>query len=271
MSIRLVSDEKIAETSSKGNQEKWLDNGVWYKLDQFGYEALAETLISQLLCRSNIEQETPFTFVRYDIERVQVHGQERICCTSDNFLQDGQSIITLAHLLKRATGESLKHQLQKLQSDKSRLRYIAEQTAEITGLREFPHYLTLLFEIDALTLNDDRHLNNIAVIERSGKYDYCPIFDNGAGLMSNLQVYSADIEPSGLIPTIKARPFNISFNRQMSTMRGLYGQQLRIAKFTRSEIEAILAPLLEHYPKYLRGIICDRVMCCILTRQKSVG
>ena len=70
MSIRLVSDEKIAETSSKGNQEKWLDNGVWYKLDQFGYEALAEALISQLLCRSNIELDTPFTFVRYDIERV---------------------------------------------------------------------------------------------------------------------------------------------------------------------------------------------------------
>lgn len=46
MSVKLVSDEKIAETSSKGNQEKWLDNGVWYKLDQFGYESLAETLVS---------------------------------------------------------------------------------------------------------------------------------------------------------------------------------------------------------------------------------
>ena len=82
---------------------------------------------------------------------------------------------------------------------------------------------------------------------------------------------SSTTGPSGLIPTIKARPFNISFNRQMSTMRGLYGQQLRITKFTRSEIEAMLSPLLEYYPKYLRGIICDRVMCCILTRQKSVG
>ena len=62
MSVKLVSDEKIAETSSKGNQEKWLDNGVWYKLDQFGYESLAETLVSQLLCQSNIEQDTPFKF-----------------------------------------------------------------------------------------------------------------------------------------------------------------------------------------------------------------
>lgn len=53
MTVKLVSNEKIAETSSKGNQEKWLDRETdcWYKLDQFGYEALAETLISQLRAR----------------------------------------------------------------------------------------------------------------------------------------------------------------------------------------------------------------------------
>ena len=65
MTVKLVSDEKIAETSSKGNQEKWLDQGKWYKLDQFGYEALAETFTSMLLEHSNIERETPFTFTRY--------------------------------------------------------------------------------------------------------------------------------------------------------------------------------------------------------------
>lgn len=42
MSISLVSDQKIAETSSKGNQEKWYDAGTdsWYKLDQFGYATI---------------------------------------------------------------------------------------------------------------------------------------------------------------------------------------------------------------------------------------
>ena len=48
MTIKLVTNEKIAETSSKGNQEKWLESGQWYKLDQFGYEALAETFTSML-------------------------------------------------------------------------------------------------------------------------------------------------------------------------------------------------------------------------------
>ena len=53
MSIHFVTNERIAETSSKGNQEKWVEGNRWYKLDQFGYEALSETLISQLLERSN--------------------------------------------------------------------------------------------------------------------------------------------------------------------------------------------------------------------------
>ena len=57
MTVQLVSDQKIAETSSKGNQEKWQDGNIWYKLDQFGYEALAEVFTSQLLEYSNIEPQ----------------------------------------------------------------------------------------------------------------------------------------------------------------------------------------------------------------------
>ena len=47
MTVKLVTNEKVAETSSKGNQEKWFDKDTnkWYKLDQFGYEALTETII----------------------------------------------------------------------------------------------------------------------------------------------------------------------------------------------------------------------------------
>ena len=55
MSIKLTTGDRIAETSSKGNQEKWLDNGRWYKLDLFGYEGLAETVTSSLLAKTNVE------------------------------------------------------------------------------------------------------------------------------------------------------------------------------------------------------------------------
>ncbi|HIZ55057.1 MAG TPA: hypothetical protein H9671_02495 [Firmicutes bacterium] len=272
MIIRLVSDEKIAETSSKGNQEKWLDTvaNYWYKLDQFGYEALAETLVSTLLEQSNIEIDTPFTFVRYRMEKLHVHGWDRTGCASKNFLKPGQSLITVNRLLTNYLGTPLKQKLAQLPSDKRRVAFLAEATAEYTRLREFPQYLTLLFEVDALFCNDDRHLNNIAVIEQGGRYDYCPIFDNGAGLLSNTQLSQMDIAPKALIAVLRARPFNTTFTRQMNAARSLTGKQLMLPKISGADIQEAVQPLLEYYPVRDRGIITDRVTTCILTRQKAM-
>lgn len=269
MTVRLVSNEKIAETSSKGNQEKWLDNGKWYKLDQFGYEALAETFTSMLLEYSNIEKDTPFYFTRYNMERLLVHGRERTGCSSDNFLRAGESIITISHLFKQHLGGSLVDVLERLPSDKRRMMYIAEATADITGLQEFPQYLTLLFEIDALVLNDDRHLNNIAVIAQNGRFAYCPIFDQGAGLLSNVMYSPMDIIPKSLITNVKARPFNTTFNRQIKTMQSLYGRQLYIPQFTRRELFELIEPLLPFYAVRDQALIADRVCETVLFRQKE--
>lgn len=267
MTVRLVTDEKAAETASKGNQEKWLDGGRWYKLDQFGYEALAETFTSMLLEDSNLETEVPFRFTRYQMERLKVHSRERTGCSSENFLQPGQSIVTLAHLFKQHLGGPLKYTLERLPSDKRRIAYLGDATADITGLKAFPQYLTLLFEIDALILNDDRHLNNIAVIAQEGGFDYCPIFDQGAGLLSNTQVSRMDIAPKALISTLRARPFNTTFNRQVKTIQSLYGKQLYIRKFSRDKLTEMLQPLLFYYPDRDRGIISDRVCEIVLSRQ----
>lgn len=268
MTVKFVTNEKVAETSSKGNQEKWLDGNRWYKLDQFGYEALSETLISALLVHSNIKTDTPFSFTRYRMERINVHGRERTGCSSENFMSPQSSIITLSHLFKKHLSGSLKETLARLTSDKLRIAYLAEATADITGLKQFPQYLSLLFEVDALFLNDDRHLNNIAVIEHGGKYDYCPIFDNGAGLLSNTQILQMDIEPKSLISSVRAKPFNTTFNRQIIYARKLYGSQLSMPKLSREEIMEELEPLLEYYAKRDRGYITDRVCETIIQRQK---
>lgn len=270
MTVGLVSNEKIAETSSKGNQEKWRENGIWYKLDQFGYEALAETFTSMLLECSNIEKDTPFSFTRYRMERLHVHGRERTGCSSADFLETGASIVTLSRLFRQYFGKPITELLGKLPSDKRRMMYLSETTADITGLREFPQYLTLLFEIDALVLNDDRHLNNIAVIEQNGRFDYCPIFDQGAGLLSNMFFSPMDVSPKALIPQLQARPFNTTFNRQIRTMQGLYGKQLRMPKWTRKELQDMLDPLLEYYAVRDRELIADRVCETILSRQREI-
>ena len=127
MELHFVTDEKIAETSSKGNQEKWYDADTdrWYKLDQFGYEALSECAVSAMLEYSNIETDTPFSFVRYDMEYINAHGRRRTGCSSPNFLTEGQSIVTLSHLLNRVLDAPLKEKLGRLSSDKKRIQYLA--------------------------------------------------------------------------------------------------------------------------------------------------
>ena len=165
---------------------------------------------------------------------------------------------------------SLRDLLSRQSSDRKRIAYLADATAELTGLELFPQYLTLLFEVDALFLNDDRHLNNIAVLECGGKYDYCPIFDNGAGLLSNTRIAPMDIEPKALIAAQRARPFNISFNRQAGAVRALYGKQLYMPKLSREDIFARLEPLLQYYPQRDRGLITDRVCTTFLQRQKQL-
>lgn len=135
MTIRLVSDEKIAETSQgqSGKNGGMMPANCWYKLGQFGYEALAETVISVLLEQSGLESYTPFTFVRYRLERIHVHGRERTGCVSENFLRPGQSLITLNRLLTGFLGMPLKQKLARLPSDKQRIAFLGEATAEYTG------------------------------------------------------------------------------------------------------------------------------------------
>ncbi len=272
MNVQRISNEMIVRTAAKGNQEKWYDmhTDSWYKLDQLGYEALAEVVISQLLEESNIESDTPFTFVRYNMGAFCVRGLERIGCVSKNFLKQGQSIITLNRLLTQYLGYPVREKLSRLSSNKKRIAYLAEATAGHTGLEQFPEYLTLLFEIDALFSNNDRHLNNIAVLEQNGKFDYCPIFDNGAGLLSNIHSYPMDIEPKALISALRARPFSTTFTRQRNTARSLYGSYLTVPQCSSALLRSRLEPLLEYYPKQDRYWIADRVITCILKRQKRI-
>lgn len=68
--------------SSKGNQLKWENKGVWYKADYTGYEGLSEYLISNLLCRSTLHEAE---FVRYEPEQIRYRQKIYEGVKSENF------------------------------------------------------------------------------------------------------------------------------------------------------------------------------------------
>lgn len=83
VSLKIPPPKKLQiRQSSKGNQLKWENKGVWYKADYTGYEGLSEYLISNLLCRSTLHEAE---FVRYKLEQMRYRQKIYEGVKSENF------------------------------------------------------------------------------------------------------------------------------------------------------------------------------------------
>ena len=237
--------KKNDRQSSKGNQLKWENNDYWYKADYLGYEGLAEYIISNLLKKSTLLEEE---FVLYDLEDIRYKSQVYHGVKSRNFLEDGWQIITLERLFKTFFNKSLNTSIYQISSLKERLIFLVNQVERITGLKDFGIYMNKLFTIDALFLNEDRHTYNIAVLMNSeGQFSYCPIFDNGAGVLSDLKMdYPMDQDVYTLIPQVKSKTLCTSFDDQLDISEQLFYSNLHF-NFTRNEVVELL-DLAGNYP-----------------------
>ena len=157
--------------SSKGNQLKWENDGIWYKADYTGYEGLAEYMISHLLKKSTLAEQE---FVCYDLEEIKYGTVIYNGAKSKNFLNEDWQIITLERLFHNFFGESLYKSMYRIPDHEERLRFLVQQVERMTGLQNFGVYMNKLLTIDAVFLNEDRHMHNIAVLMNGkGDYAYC--------------------------------------------------------------------------------------------------
>ena len=83
-----LSDEYLVRTSgtSDGTQDKYYKDGLWFKLDRYGGEGLAETVASLILKESGL---APNLFVEYKL--CLINGKNG--CYSKNFLKENESFI----------------------------------------------------------------------------------------------------------------------------------------------------------------------------------
>lgn len=209
-------------STSKGNQLKFSVDNKWYKADFLGYEGAAEYFVSEMLSNTNID-----SFVRYELTTIEYNGNTYNGCVSDDFLNKN-AIMTSERLFKLYKNCSVESLLNgKSLTDKIQL--FVDEVQSITGLSNFGEYVTTLLELDRLILNEDRHFRNIAVIKTDSSFEYCPIFDNGAALLSDLREdYPLERSVYGLIPTVKSKPFTTDFEKQVIAAEKLYGRQFVI-------------------------------------------
>lgn len=211
--------------SSKGNQLKFEIDDKWYKADFLGYEGAAEYAVSKLLQYTNIPE-----YVTYRLEEISYNGKSFNGCVSANFLKEGQQLITAERLFLSYYDKSASDMLNGL-SVQNKIKKFVDCIETITGLTQFGKYLTMLLELDALILNEDRHFHNIAVLQNADKtFAYCPVFDNGASFLSDIRNdYPLEKNIYGLIPDVTAKPFSKDFDEQLECCQKLYGCQLQIA------------------------------------------
>lgn len=235
--------------SSKGNQLKWENEGIWYKADYTGYEGLAEYMISHLLRKSTLAEDE---FVCYDLEKIKYGTVIYNGVKSKNFLKEDWQIITLERLFKNFFGESLYQSLYRIPEHEERLRFLVQQVERMTGLQNFGVYMNKMLTIDAIFLNEDRHTHNIAVLMNGrGEYAYCPIFDHGAGMLSDTTMdYPLSGDTYALMDQVQAKTICSEFDEQLDLSEALYKGNLKF-HFTKKDVIELLANA-EEYSEEIR-------------------
>ena len=246
ITTKIISGEPvkmITASSSKGNQPKWLSDGVWFKADHMGYEALSEIVVSRLLQKTNISN-----FVSYQPTFIEYSNKTLVGCYSENFKKDKETIYTLEKLFRAYTGKSLAQALTDFDDVKDKIKFTVEFIEKYTFLENTGAYLTAMLELDAFFLNEDRHTNNIAFIRNddTGQFSFCPYFDFGLSLLSDTNDYPMGADIYECISKVKAKPFDADFDLQTDAAQELYGVQLKIS-FTENDIVNALNECREYY------------------------
>jgi len=98
-----------------------------------------------------------------------------------------------------------------------------------------------MLTIDTFFLNEDRHMHNIAVLMNSeGRYKLCPIFDNGAALLSDTVLdYPMGADVVDMIDEVKSKTICTDFDMQLDSVEKILGYNIKF-NFTKKDVDIML-------------------------------
>lgn len=194
-------------SASDGNQIKYKKGDYYYKVDELGNEGLVEVLCG-LVCKW---ADIPHAY--YSL--VEINGKKG--CKSKNFLKDGDRVVTFMSLYRYRTGRDLNVDLLGCNTPEERYNFILNFTKDLNFIQS---YLQKVISLDFLTLNEDRHLRNLAVISNQSGIHECIIFDNGNSLLTcNTSVNRYDT-PESAVKKVCSKPFSGSPSTQLKLVGG---------------------------------------------------
>lgn len=214
------------EGTSKGNQAKFFCNGYWIKLDNPNCsEGLAEEFVS-LFCDCIYD----FPHVMYHTDRFSYLENIYNGCYSYNMYDDcSVSFISMRRLL-RTCGIPLNLFIKDSDTKKNILN-VVDLVEQKTGINTLNYFRQLLL-LDALILNEDRHIMNMGLCLKDNRYMLAPVFDNGSSLFCINWIYRKSKTLEQNIESAKsvARPFSKFYDKQVDAVLQLTQRPLLIDK-----------------------------------------
>lgn len=250
---KLNLNRVYTESTSKGNQIKYTNGDIWVKENLLGYEDIAEVFVSSLLKCSTLEEHE---YVDYKLcESInEITGEIKDGSVSNSFLREGESHITFMSMF-RDLGIRVED-INSIKDPKEKINFVIDVIGSETGL-DITDYLRKVFTLDAVVLNEDRHLNNLSVLYGNGKYSIAPIFDNGLSLLSDIKDYPLGTPPTILIRKVKSRPFSTNFKKQYNLLGTGFNLDVNKVKsladrYNDERITAVMRNAMINYPEVFR-------------------
>ena len=204
-----ADDTKSLSAPLKGTQPKWIKEGYIVKADMLGYEGIAEVMTAKLLSfTENVD------YAEY--EPCKIHVDDKILngCFAPLFLKEDEECISFYNILVSFFGsEKITDRELNKRVGKELCLFVTDIVSKVTGV-DVSEYVSTNLKLDALTLNKDRHLNNLCVIRGDGYWRECPIFDNGDGLLSDTKNYDFFTPIRILRRKVWAMPFSTDHLKQ---------------------------------------------------------
>lgn len=196
-----------SETGSKGSQIKYCKNNFWYKQDSRCDEGIVECLVSEVLKHSSLAQKE---YVIYE------HGvvNNKHGCRSKDFTENGKyTFVTLEKAYSQLTGRSLTEKVRAMDVIEERRDFVLDFFRRYYEF-DLTDYFNKVFTLDLITLNEDRHFNNLGVFLSDDGITNAPIFDNGLSLLNGNQSVNRHLSIDENVKRVITKPFAGSPERQ---------------------------------------------------------
>ena len=234
--------EKLNASSSDGQLEKWVakSNGKIYFFkgcttsfdNEDLYECESECIAGELAHLFGIGH-----VVDYKMDELSVAGKKYKVCVSEDFI-NGHIFTTYDELIRDIA------------------KYNGREKYDmVTGFD-----ISLKSQIDAILLfdavigNDDRHLNNLAIINTE-KEKYIPLFDNGASMFSRIPQGALKLTNRTSFDYQKCKPFFNTVGEQINLV-----EQCRLERVSVDEISEVVNRYVEKKrAKSIMTLLCNNL------------